>query len=38
LVFEQNGLQATFVVTAGSVFNPFTPGVLSGFRCPSLGG
>ncbi|HQT88683.1 MAG TPA: type VI secretion system membrane subunit TssM [Acidiphilium sp.] len=38
LVFEQGGLQATFVVTAGSVFNPFTPGVLSGFRCPSLAG
>jgi type VI secretion system protein ImpL len=38
LVFEQGGLQATFVITASSVFNPFAPGVLSLFRCPSLGG
>ncbi len=29
--------RATFEIHAGSVFNPFIPGLLAGFRCPALG-
>ena len=38
LTFDQGGMRAGFTLEAGSIFNPFAPGVLTGFRCPSLGG
>ncbi|MDD2877801.1 MAG: type VI secretion system membrane subunit TssM [Acidiphilium sp.] len=38
LTFDQGGESASFTIEAGSIFNPFAPGVLTNFRCPSLGG
>jgi type VI secretion system protein ImpL len=38
LTFSQGGHDATFDISAGSVLNPFAPGVLVDFRCPSLQG
>lgn len=38
LTFSQGGHTATFAIEAGSVLNPFTPGTLNDFRCPSLQG
>ena len=38
LTFSQGGHTAGFNIEAGSVLNPFTPGVLQDFRCPSLQG
>ncbi len=38
LTFSQGGHTAGFNIEAGSVLNPFTPGVLENFRCPSLQG
>ena len=38
LTFDQGGMQARFTLEAGSIFNPFAPGVLNDFRCPSLKG
>ncbi|MCF3948494.1 type VI secretion system membrane subunit TssM [Acidiphilium sp. AL] len=38
LTFDQGGQSAAFTIEAGSIFNPFAPGALTGFRCPSLGG
>jgi len=36
LTFNVAGHQATFVLRAGSVLNPFASGVLRDFRCPNL--
>jgi type VI secretion system protein ImpL len=36
LSFTAGPRQATFSIRAGSVLNPFAPGVLQGFRCPSM--
>ncbi|MBN8889454.1 MAG: type VI secretion system membrane subunit TssM, partial [Rhodospirillales bacterium] len=36
LSFQSGARQATFEIRAGSVLNPFAPGVLQDFRCPSL--
>jgi len=36
LTFNVGGHQATFVLRAGSVLNPFASGVLKDFRCPNL--
>ncbi len=38
LTFTQGGHQASFDIEAGSVFNPFSPGMLEDFRCPDLQG
>jgi type VI secretion system protein ImpL len=38
LTFSQGGHEASFSISAGSVLNPFAPGVLVDFRCPSLQG
>jgi type VI secretion system protein ImpL len=38
LTFSQGGHTASFNLSAGSVLNPFAPGVLVDFRCPSLQG
>ena len=38
LSFEQNGANVRFVIEAGSVLNPFAPGVLQNFHCPRLAG
>jgi type VI secretion system protein ImpL len=38
LTFTQGGHTASFNISAGSVLNPFAPGVLVDFRCPSLQG
>jgi type VI secretion system protein ImpL len=38
LTFSQGGHTASFNLSAGSVLNPFAPGVLVNFRCPSLQG
>ena len=38
LTFNQGGHTASFSISANSVLNPFTPGVLTDFRCPSLHG
>jgi type VI secretion system protein ImpL len=38
LTFSQGGHTASFNISAGSVLNPFAPGVLVDFRCPSLQG
>jgi type VI secretion system protein ImpL len=38
LTFSQNGHTASFAISAGSVLNPFSPGMLVDFRCPSLQG
>lgn len=38
LTFDQGDESAAFTIEAGSIFNPFAPGVLTNFRCPSLGG
>jgi type VI secretion system protein ImpL len=38
LTFSQGGHSASFNISAGSVLNPFAPGVLVDFRCPSLQG
>jgi type VI secretion system protein ImpL len=36
LSFRQGDRQAAFEIRAGSVLNPFAPGVLQEFRCPTL--
>ena len=36
LTFQLGERQAAFEIRAGSVRNPFAPGTLSGFHCPSL--
>ena len=36
LTFGAGGHQATFEIRAGSVQNPFAPGLLKGFQCPKL--
>jgi type VI secretion system protein ImpL len=36
LTFSLGGRNATFELRAGSVMNPFAPGVLQDFRCPSV--
>ena len=36
LTFHLGERQASFEIRAGSVLNPFAPGVLRDFRCPSL--
>ena len=36
LTLSAGGHQATFVLRAGSVLNPFASGVLKDFRCPNL--
>jgi type VI secretion system protein ImpL len=36
LSFSLSGRSATFELRAGSVMNPFAPGVLQDFRCPSV--
>jgi Uncharacterized protein conserved in bacteria len=38
LQFGSGSDAASFTLEAGSIFNPFAPGALSSFRCPSLGG
>jgi type VI secretion system protein ImpL len=38
LTFSQGGHTASFAISAGSVLNPFAPGMLVDFRCPSLQG
>jgi type VI secretion system protein ImpL len=38
LTFTQGGHDASFIIQAGSVFNPFTPGMLEDFQCPNLQG
>jgi type VI secretion system protein ImpL len=38
LTFTLGERQATFEIRAGSVMNPFAPGVLQDFRCPSVRG
>jgi type VI secretion system protein ImpL len=38
ITFTQGGHDASFDIEAGSVFNPFTPGMMTDFRCPSLQG
>jgi type VI secretion system protein ImpL len=36
LSFYEGGHTVSFTISAGSVLNPFAPGVLTGFHCPSL--
>ncbi len=36
LTFRLGNRSATFLIRAGSVLNPFAPGMLRDFRCPSL--
>jgi type VI secretion system protein ImpL len=36
LTFNLGDRQAVFEIRAGSVLNPFAPGVLRDFRCPGL--
>ncbi len=36
LSFQLGERQASFEILAGSVLNPFAPGILSGFQCPQL--
>ena len=36
LGFQLGERQAVFEIRAGSVLNPFAPGVLQDFRCPTL--
>jgi type VI secretion system protein ImpL len=36
LSFSLGNRQATFELRAASVLNPFTPGILQDFRCPSV--
>jgi type VI secretion system protein ImpL len=36
LTFRLGDRRAVFEIAAGSVLNPFAPGVLRGFQCPSL--
>jgi type VI secretion system protein ImpL len=38
LTFSQGGHTASFAISAGSVLNPFAPGMLVDFQCPSLQG
>jgi type VI secretion system protein ImpL len=38
LTFSQGGHTASFSISAGSVLNPFAPGVLTDFQCPNLQG
>jgi type VI secretion system protein ImpL len=38
LTFSLGERRATFEIRAGSVMNPFAPGVLQDFRCPSVSG
>ncbi|HEY1935671.1 MAG TPA: type VI secretion system membrane subunit TssM [Acetobacteraceae bacterium] len=36
LTFQLGSRQASFEIRAGSVLNPFAPGVLQDFRCPAM--
>jgi type VI secretion system protein ImpL len=36
LTFTLADRQAVFEIRAGSVLNPFAPGILRDFRCPAL--
>ena len=36
LSFTVNERHASYEIRAGSVLNPFAPGVLRGFQCPSF--
>ena len=36
LTFTLGNREATFEIRAASVLNPFAPGVLQDFRCPSV--
>jgi type VI secretion system protein ImpL len=36
LSFKQGERSVDFDVRAGSVYNPFAPGVLQGFSCPNI--
>jgi type VI secretion system protein ImpL len=36
LTFRVGGREAVFEIRAASVLNPFAPGVLQDFRCPSV--
>jgi type VI secretion system protein ImpL len=36
LSFQLGDRQASFEILAGSMLNPFAPGILSGFQCPRL--
>ncbi|MGH7068145.1 MAG: type VI secretion system membrane subunit TssM [Acetobacteraceae bacterium] len=36
LTFQVGGQSVTYGIRAASVFNPFSPGVLQAFRCPSV--
>ena len=36
LTFNAGERQATYDIRAGSVLNPFIPGVLRDFRCPAM--
>jgi type VI secretion system protein ImpL len=38
ITFNQGGHSASFSISANSVLNPFAPGVLANFHCPSLQG
>ena len=38
LTFQLDERSAAFEIRAGSVLNPFAPGVLQDFRCPSVSG
>jgi type VI secretion system protein ImpL len=38
LTFSLGERSAAFEIRAGSVMNPFAPGVLQDFRCPSVSG
>ena len=36
LSFRLDDRQASFLIRAGSVLNPFAPGMLHDFKCPNL--
>jgi len=36
LTFAASDREASFEIRAGSVINPFTPGLLAGFQCPKF--
>jgi type VI secretion system protein ImpL len=36
LAFSSGDRQASFEISAGSVINPFSPGLLAGFQCPKF--
>jgi type VI secretion system protein ImpL len=38
LTFALGDRRASFEIRAGSVMNPFAPGVLQDFRCPAVNG